>query len=209
VNNPQVGIVHPRRVPGGHRLPRVLITGVQCAGKTSIAFGISQSIPDVEICEFGQIMARIGEHQNLISDYRDLPGLRQADRARLQTAAAESIAKLNQPVAIAAHVIVQAPEGYVEGLPESALSYLRLSGIIVTTSDPQEIRDRRLARMSTLKNEDIDLIKSHQERVRQRASEIAQAREIPIGYIDNATGHLSDAINTAVYLWQDFIVASL
>jgi adenylate kinase len=205
VNNLQGGLAHPSLVPGQRTLPRVLITGVPCAGKTSIASGISQSIPNVEICEFGRLMAEIGEQQHLLSGYSDLSGLPLAVRTRLQTAVAKHIARLNHPAAIAAHVVVQAPEGYVEGLPEPALSYLRLTGIIVITSDPREIRDRRSARMSHQRNEDIELIKLHQERVRQRASEIAQANKIPIGYIDNVTDHLSNATDDAINLWREFL----
>jgi adenylate kinase len=177
---------------------------VPCAGKSSIALGISQSIPGVEICEFGRIMARIGEQQSLLSSYRDLSALPLDLRVGLQNAAAKDIATLNQPLAIAAHVVVQAPEGYVEGLPESALSHLRLTGIMVIISDPREIRDRRSARISDQKSESIQSIKSHQELVQQRASGIAHAHKIPIGYVDNPTGHLSNATNNAVRLWRDF-----
>lgn len=204
MNHKQEGPPAASQVPSRHTFPRVLITGVPGAGKTSIAAGISESIPDVEICEFGQLMAKIGKKQNLLSSYRDLSSLRLAVRARLQIAAARDVARLNQPVAIVAHVIVRAPEGYVEGLPALALSHLRLTGIIVITSDPPEISDRRSVRVSNRDGEDSILINSHQELVRQRALGIAQHHKIPIGYVTNITGELPKAISDAIQLWRDF-----
>ena len=184
--------------------PRVLITGVPDAGKTSVASGIGESIANAVTCEFGQIMAEIGQRRNLLSSYRDLPGLHLAVRAELQIAAAKDISTLNQPVVVAAHVVVQAPEGYVEGLPGRALSYLHLTGIIVITSDPQEIRNRRSRRGSDRRVESTEVVNSHQERVIRRASEIAQAYKIPIGSIANVDGKLSDVISDAIQLWVSF-----
>lgn len=205
----QGGPAHPDRAPGRRADPRILITGVPCSGKSSIVSGVSRTFPDVVICEFGQLMARIGERQDLISGYRDLSGVPLAIRAPLQIATAKDIARLKQPVAIAAHVIVRAPEGYVEGLPEPALSYLRLTGIMLVTSDPQQIHERLSAtRIAADGVGSVELIRAHQERVRKRAMEIAQSRNIPIGYIENVAGHLLNATDDAIRLWEDFLIAS-
>ncbi|SRR6266496_1787511 len=204
MNHKQAGLVRASKVPGQHNFPRILITGVPDAGKTSIASGISDSIAEVIPCEFGRLMAEIGQQQNLLSEFHDLQTLPRAVRAELQIAAARDVSGLNQPVAVAAHVVVQAPEGYVEGLPEQALSYLSLTGIIVITSDPQEIRNRRAARGSARATEDIELIRFHQESVGRRASEIARTYKIPIGYIGNADGKLLEVISDAIRLWKSF-----
>jgi adenylate kinase len=188
----------------GHNVSRVLLTGVPGAGKSSLASGISRSIAGVVTCEFGQIMAKIGRQQGLLSTHRDLSSLPLPLRARLQVAAAEDISRMSQPAAIAAHVVVQAPEGYVEGLPDQALSYLMLTGIIVISSDPHDIRDRCVIRGSDYGDKGVELIDIHQELVRRRASVIAQAHNIPIGYIVNTADELPNAILDAVQLWKSF-----
>jgi adenylate kinase len=192
------------QIPARRNISRVLLTGVPGAGKSSLATAISRSIAGVMACEFGQIMAKIGRQQSLLSTYRDLSSLPLPARARLQVAAAQDISRMSQPAAIAAHVVVQAPEGYVEGLPDQALSYLMLTGIMVITSDAQEIRDRSLIRGSEYGAKDVGLIDMHQELVRRRASVIAQAYNIPIGYIVNAVDELPNAICAAIQLWKSF-----
>jgi adenylate kinase len=204
MRNKQAGDAEHSKKPEPHTSPRILITGVPGAGKTSIAAGIIESIPEAATCEFGRLMAEIGRKQKLFSHYHDLQDLPRAVRAELQIAAARDVSRLNQPVAVAAHVVVRAPEGYVEGLPEQALSYLGLTGIIVITSDPQAIRNRRIARGSDRAPEDIELIRFHQESVERRALEIARTYEIPIEYIVNVDGEMPEVVGAAIQLWKSF-----
>lgn len=184
--------------------PRILITGVPSVGKTSVALGIRQTIPSVGVCEFGRLMAMIGKQRNILEDYRDLPDLELNDRSNLQIAAAAHVAKLDQAVAIAAHLVVRAPEGYVDGFPEPALSCLQLTGIMMITAEPRQIHSRRSRRAMDLVCEDVAVIQSHQERVWQMAARVAGSAGIPFDHLINHDGELPTIIAKAVHLWQNW-----
>jgi adenylate kinase len=149
-------------------------------------------------------MATIGVERQLVSGYGDLPQLSLADRIDLQTLAAERVSQEQHPVAIAAHLVVQAPEGYVEGLPASALSQLHLTGIIIVVGDPDEICARHARRAGSVMREDSIAISLYQERVRQEADRIGRLQAVPVDTVINLDGGLDNAINSAMLLWRQF-----
>jgi len=181
-----------------------LLTGVSGAGKSSIALGLSQTIADVLIYEFGELMAVIGARMDLVEGYVDLPGLALAERVRLQQAAAQEVSRSTGPVVVVAHVIVVAPEGYVNGLPDEVLDFLCLSGVMVVRCSPGQIWARRKHSSSLHMHDELQEIAAQQHEVDDRAKEIADGLCVPLGYIDNSDGEFRAAVAKAAQLWKRF-----
>lgn len=183
---------------------RVLITGVPKVGKTAIADKVSHLIPGVTAFEFGRAMASIGLRRGIIRGYEDLVTISQGERADLQAAVAARIAKIDSPLAIAAHLVVGTPEGYVDGLPPGGIEVLQPTGIIVVTSDPRQIYLRCSSAEGQQNSWNVQDISFHQDAVRKHTAELSSKLRLPIGEVVNLDGELDQAAETAALLWRRF-----
>jgi adenylate kinase len=145
-------------------------------------------------------MAMAGRRLGLVDSYKDLPKLKLADRVRLQEEVASEVAESSGPVVIVAHVVVRAPEGYVDGLPPTVLDKLRLTGMLVVTSTSEQVRARREGPMI----ESAGVISSHQDRVRIASTKIAEELAIPAAFILNLYGAFDGALERAFLFWEMF-----
>lgn len=191
-----------------HPVPRVLITGIPAVGKSSITRELSRLIPGVSACEFARVMAAVGVERGSIRRYEDLVEMSQDKRAELQIATAERISHYDSPQAISAHLVVRGPEGYVDGLPPIGFRLLRPTGIVVVTCDSRQIYMRRAHHPHQQDSWNIREISLHQEIACDRAAELAQVYQLPIGYVLNSDGELRKAVEAAVFLWRSFQMAN-
>ncbi len=169
-----------------------------------IASALGVAVPGISVREFGQLMAEIGKERRIVRDYNDLHNLKLSYRIQLQEAAAARVEGDTRPVVVVAHLVVRAPEGYVDGLPAGTLHSLRLNGIMLVTCDPRQVWARRGRVGSPREIESVDVIGAHQRQVMDRAATIAHREQIPLVNVINRDGEFPEAVTIAVDRWRGF-----
>ncbi|MEM4346799.1 MAG: adenylate kinase, partial [Candidatus Caldarchaeum sp.] len=115
------------------------------SGKTTTIRKVAEIIPDVRVVNFGDLMfeeaaSRYGvKHRD---EMRRILGLR--DYQRLQIAAAEKIASLDDTVIIDTHSVIKSGSSYYPGLPDEVVKLIKPEVIVYMEFRPEDIVERRM-----------------------------------------------------------------
>lgn len=184
-----------------------MITGVPAAGKTSVVGHPTVPHDRIQSVEFGMRMLSAGRELGLVRQVADLESLPLDDRLILQRRAVERLRIDAEPLAIDGHLLVDTGYAFVPGLPADCVVGLSLDAIVVLTSKPGDVIQRRsLAHEKyhhlQASGERIDL---HQRLIADAALHYALSSGAAIEFLSNPQGAIDDTARRLVLLLEKLV----
>lgn len=181
---------NPRNVSSLKNIDRhlIVVTGVPGTGKSTVLDRVKGVRPDVNIVNFGTIMAEIMKEKNISRDaMRALPVSAQES---LGLEAAKKIGAMPGTVILDTHGAINTPKGFIPGLPPAVASVLGPKTVVVLTSNPKDICQRRELDNSRARAvESEEEIKAHQKMTLNFLSQVvANMRGVTMKPIKNSAG---------------------
>jgi adenylate kinase len=163
---------------------KVIITGVNGAGKTTVTEYLKREMSSVAIFNYGDKFKEVLERE--FPEFKGIPRdqwnkvLSKEQQRLIQVKAAELIKKDmegKEHVLIDVNLVLRRKEGYLPGLPEDVLRLLNPDVIVVMEVHPEIIQERRKMDFERKKRqrevETVDEIKREQELQRMFAANCA------------------------------------
>ncbi|MEM2095698.1 MAG: adenylate kinase [Candidatus Caldarchaeum sp.] len=124
---------------------KIVVTALPGSGKTTTIRKVADMLPDVRVVNFGDLMFEEASNRYGVKhrdEMRRALGLR--DYQRLQIAAAEKIAGLDNKVIIDTHSVIKSGSSYYPGLPDEVVKLIKPEVIVYMEFRPEDIVERRM-----------------------------------------------------------------
>lgn len=168
----------------------IIVMGLPGAGKTTVLKNLKT---DYKIINYGDLMFEIEKEKFGIQNRDEMRKLPIDKQKLAQTLVGEALAKMMGKVILDTHCSVSTPSGYYPGLPYSLLKNIKVDSLVLITADPKDIKKRREADQSRIR--DADDIEVHDQMNRSYLAAYSVLSGAPSVIIKNEDGKLNDSIN--------------
>jgi adenylate kinase len=171
-----------------------LVSGVPGVGASAVCEAARRELGDgFELVNFGDVMLEQAAAHGLATERRELPALTMRETRRLQRRAAEYVADRAavREVLLTTYLAAETDEGFVPGLPESALSDVSPDRFVLVEADPETILDRQAESPRSYEATTTRQVAFQQDLNRAAAVSYAMATDAPIRLLEN-TGAVAE-----------------
>jgi len=144
---------------------KIIVTSVPGSGKTTVLNYVKRKIPGVKIVHEGDLVFELAAKKFKLTNKDQIRKRLSISQQRLcQSVVAKKIGAMRDKILlIDSHLSIRTPEGYLPGLPESAVDKIKPDTIIVLEFNPKDILKRRKTDKSRHRDtETIQEIEEHQ-----------------------------------------------
>jgi adenylate kinase len=177
-----------------------LVSGVPGVGASAVCETARGELGDgFELINFGDVMLEQAAAHGLVTERSELPALTMRETRRLQRRAAEYVADRAavREVLLTTYLAAETDEGFVPGLPESALSDVSPDRFVLVEADPEAILDRRAEAPRSYEAATTRQVAFQQDLNRAAAVSYAMATDAPIRLLEN-TGSVEEAASELI-----------
>lgn len=178
----------------------VILTGIPGVGKTTILNHLQNLAEErgikLTVLNYGTVMNELFEKYDRKISRDEIRRQRISVQKKIQDRAAQILArKMRSPVTIIdTHMFIRTKTGLWSGLPESVLSRLKPSLIVLVEAPPEEIAERRRSDATRMRDDlTMEEVGFDLEWSRATASACAVSTGAPVKIISNKTGKQRDA----------------
>ena len=178
----------------------VILTGIPGVGKTTILNHLQNLAEErgikLTVLNYGTVMNELFEKYDRKISRDEIRRQRISVQKKIQDRAAQILArKMRSPVTIIdTHMFIRTKTGLWSGLPESVLSRLKPSLIVLVEAPPEEIARRRRSDTTRMRDDlTMEEVRFDLEWSRATASACAVSTGAPVKIISNKTGKQRDA----------------
>jgi len=178
----------------------VILTGIPGVGKTTILNELQNLAKEKEIklavLNYGTVMNELLEKYGRKISRDEIRQQQISVQKKIQDRAAQILArKMRSPITIIdTHMFIRTKTGLWSGLPESVLSRLRPSLIVLVEAPPEQIAKRRRSDTTRMRDDlTMEEVRFDLEWSRATASACAVYTGAPVKIISNKTGKQREA----------------
>ncbi len=178
----------------------VILTGIPGVGKTTILNELQKLAKEkgikLTVLNYGTVMNELFKKYGRKIGRDEIRQQQVSIQKKIQDRAARILArKIRNPITIIdTHMFIRTKTGLWSGLPESVLSRLKPSLIVLVEASPEEIAERRRSDTTRMRDDlVVEEVKFDLEWSRATASACAVSTGAPIKIISNKTGKQREA----------------
>jgi len=173
-----------------------LVSGVPGVGASAVCEAARRELDDgYELVNFGDVMLEQAAARGLATDRSELPALSLRETRRLQRRAAEYVADRAEvrELLLTTYLAAETDQGYLPGLPESALADVSPDRFVLVEAAPAAVLDRRSEAPRAYETSPTEREVAFQQDL-NRAAAVSYAMETgaPIRLLEN-NGSVNDA----------------
>ncbi|MFW6317869.1 MAG: adenylate kinase [Halorubrum sp.] len=172
-----------------------LVSGVNGVGLSSVCQAVRRGLGDgYKLINFGDVMLEQAATMGITTERSRLGALSQTETRRLQRRAGEFVAEEAETtnVILSTHLAVEAPAGYVQGLPIEVLQDVSPDVFVLVEADPATILERRRESDRDLDGVTERQIDFEQDLNRSAALQYARDQNAPVRFVENE-GEIEEA----------------
>ena len=178
----------------------VILTGIPGVGKTTILNELQKLAKEkgikLTVLNYGTVMNELFKKYGRKIGRDEIRQQQVSIQKKIQDRAARILArKIRNPITIIdTHMFIRTKTGLWSGLPESVLSRLKPSLIVLVEASPEEIAERRRSDTTRMRDDlVVEEVKFDLEWSRATASACAVSTGAPVKIISNKTGKQREA----------------
>lgn len=177
-----------------------VITGIPGSGKTTLTNRALDILKErgifYTLLNYGSLMFELATQEGLVKNRDEMRKLDPEKQEEIQTMVAQQLSQRaqNENILLDTHCTISTKKGYIPGLPLKILKELKLSVLVITESQEEEIRERRKSDSSRKRDEEtLKEIKLHQELNRAISMSYSAFTGVPVKIIQNKQGEIEKA----------------
>lgn len=179
---------------------KIILTGIPGVGKTTILNELQKLAEEkrikLTVLNYGTVMNELFERYGRKIERDEIRRQRISVQKKIQDRAAQILARnIRNPITIIdTHMFVRTKTGLWSGLPDSVLSRLKPSLIVLVEAPPEEIAKRRRSDMTRMRDDlTMEEVRFDLEWSRATASACAVSTGAPVKIISNEAGKQREA----------------
>jgi len=179
---------------------KIILTGIPGVGKTTILNELQKLAEEkrikLTVLNYGTVMNELFEKYGRKIERDEIRRQRISVQKKIQDRAAQILARnIRNPITIIdTHMFVRTKTGLWSGLPESVLSRLKPSLIVLVEAPPEEIAKRRRSDVTRMRDDlTMEEVRFDLEWSRATASACAVSTGAPVKIISNEAGKQREA----------------
>lgn len=189
----------------------VVVTGIPGSGKTTVCNELQKlaqaSNKSVTVINFGTVMLEVSKKrgESLHRDELRKSSLKFQHDVQTETAEAISklIAKAEGNIVVDTHMIVRTSEGYMPGLPQNVLQFIKPDVLVLVEAEAQEIVSRRAKDISRKRDEILEAeVENELAFSRLMACAVSVLTRAPVKIVKNKSGRQIEAAKELMTLLE-------
>ncbi|MEM3011324.1 MAG: adenylate kinase [Candidatus Bathyarchaeia archaeon] len=189
----------------------VVVTGIPGSGKTTVCNELQKlaqaSNKSVTVINFGTVMLEVSKKrgESLHRDELRKSSLKFQHDVQTETAEAISklIAKAEGNIVVDTHMIVRTSEGYMPGLPQNVLQFIKPDVLVLVEAEAQEIVSRRAKDASRKRDEILEAeVENELAFSRLMACAVSVLTRAPVKIVKNKSGRQIEAAKELMTLLE-------
>lgn len=189
----------------------VVVTGIPGSGKTTVCNELQKlaqaSNKSVTVINFGTVMLEVSKKrgESLHRDELRKSSLKFQHDVQTETAEAISklIAKAEGNIVVDTHMIVRTSEGYMPGLPQNVLQFIKPDVLVLVEAEAQEIVSRRAKDVSRKRDEILEAeVENELAFSRLMACVVSVLTRAPVKIVKNKSGRQIEAAKELMTLLE-------
>ncbi|MEM2917833.1 MAG: adenylate kinase [Candidatus Bathyarchaeia archaeon] len=189
----------------------VVVTGIPGSGKTTVCNELQKlaqaSNKSVTVINFGTVMLEVSKKrgESLHRDELRKSSLKFQHDVQTETAEAISklIAKAEGNIVVDTHMIVRTSEGYMPGLPQNVLQFIKPDVLVLVEAEAQEIVSRRAKDVSRKRDEILEAeVENELAFSRLMACAVSVLTRAPVKIVKNKSGRQIEAAKELMTLLE-------
>jgi len=173
----------------------IIIMGLPGAGKSTVLDRVKQLQPDYNFKNYGDLMFEIEKEKYGIKHRDEMRKIPVEDQKKVQKMVVERLAKEKGKFVLDTHCSINTTKGYLPGLSMDLLNKAKIDALVLITTDPKDILERRSSDKSRKRDdESAQDISDHDNMNRAFLVSYSTITGAPAVIVYNRNGRLEEAV---------------